>query len=85
MAALPNWLASLSGALPASHGTLGNYMMGPWSFDTVFAQASRYGVHAGVTASPWFVNPIKRWLPLLDGDGRVSSSAGASCYCSYYY
>ena len=35
----------------------------------------RHGVHAGIAASPWMVNPVKRWLPLLDGDGRVSSSA----------
>ena len=28
----------------------------------------------GASGAPWFVNPIKGALPLLEGDGRVSSS-----------
>ena len=28
----------------------------------------------GASGAPWFVNPIKAQLPLLEGDGRVSSS-----------
>ena len=28
----------------------------------------------GASGAPWFVNPIKGQLPLLEGDGRVSSS-----------
>eukprot|EP00966_Prymnesium_polylepis_P246690 5705708-Prymnesium_polylepis.1 len=72
---LPNWLALLSGTSPPTHGVLGNVALKPWPFDTVFGQAERHGVHAGVSASPWLVNPIKAALPLLDGDGRVSSSA----------
>ena len=34
-----------------------------------------HDVHAGIAASPWMVNPVKRWLPLLDGDGRAKFDA----------
>ena len=35
-------------------------------------------MHMGASGAPWFVNPIKGHLPLLDGDGRVSSSDDAT-------
>ena len=72
---VPNWLALLTGASPAIHGIVGNVAVPPFPYDSVFKQAAAHGVHAGIAASPWMVNPVKRWLPLLDGDGRVSSSA----------
>lgn len=72
---VPNWIAATTGASPRTHGVLGNTAVGPFPFDSVFRQARRYGVHAGISAAPWFVNPVKPHLPPLDGDGRVSSAA----------
>ena len=72
---LPNWLALLTGASPATHGVLGNVAVPSTPLDSVARVAAAHGVHMGITASPFFVNPIKDELPLLDGDGRVSSSA----------
>ena len=73
---LPNWPPFRGAA--SIYGVLGNFALKPWSFDTIFEQARLHGVHAGVSASPWFVNPIKASLPHIDGDGRVSSSAGGA-------
>jgi hypothetical protein len=52
----------------------------PWPFSaqtalSPSAQARTLGVDTGVSSSPWLVNLIKPHLPLLTGDGRVSSSA----------
>ena len=72
---LPNWIAALTGMSPTSHGVLGNYAIGAFPFDSIFGPAREYGVHAGVSASPWLANTIKVDLPLLGGDGRTTSSA----------
>ena len=72
---LPNWLALHTAALPAAHGYLGNRATPATALESIAAIAAAHGVHTGLSGSPWFVNPVKRHLPMLDGDGRVSSSA----------
>lgn len=72
---LPNWIGALTGMSPTVHGVLSNFAIGPFPFDSVFAQAKSHGLHAGVSSSPWLVNPIKVDLPPLDGDGRTTSAA----------
>jgi len=71
---LPNWLALHTGATPAAHGRLGNRAPPATRLDSIAAVAAAHGVHMGASGAPWFVNPIKDQLPLLEGDGRVSSS-----------
>ena len=75
---LPNWLALHTGATPAAHGLLGNRAPAETPMDSIAAVAAAHGVHMGASGAPWFVNPIKGHLPLLDGDGRVSSSDDAT-------
>ena len=72
---LPNWIAALTGASPSAHGVLGNVGLSSFPMDSIFARAAEHSLHAGISASPWFVSVAKDDLPLLDGDGRVSSSA----------
>ena len=72
---LPNWVGALTGASPTVTGVLDNFAVGPFPFDTIFAQAKSYGVDTGAASSPWLINLIKPDLPLFTGDGRTSSSA----------
>ena len=67
-----------TGATPAAHGLLGNRAPAETPMDSIAAVAAAHGVHMGASGAPWFVNPIKGHLPLLDGDGRVSSSDDAT-------
>lgn len=50
---LPNWIASVTGTTPSTHGVLGNIPLGSFPFDSVFGEAESHGVHAGISASPW--------------------------------
>jgi hypothetical protein len=70
---VPNWMAILSGAPPEMTGVTGNLINYETTFDHIFRQAKNYGLHAGMTGTPWWEYLVSSHLPPLDGDGTVWS------------
>lgn len=70
---VPNWMSILTGAPPENHGVTGNIGNDETSFDHIFRQAKKYGIHAGMTGTPWWKLLVFSTLPPLDGDGTIDS------------
>lgn len=73
---VPNWLTILSGTPPEQSGVLGNLLVPETQLDTMFAEAKRFGINRGMTASPWMSALVKGQLPLLHGDGTIATDYG---------
>ncbi|KAJ4453583.1 putative viral a-type inclusion protein [Paratrimastix pyriformis] len=71
---VPNWLTIITGSPPEMTGVLGNLMVPETKFDSMFAEAKRYGLNRGMTASPWMADLVSSTLPLLHGDGTIPTS-----------
>eukprot|EP01079_Euglenida_sp_SAG-EU17-18_P004276 gene4276-776_t len=70
---VPNWASLLTGSPPENTGVTGNLFNSETEFDHYFRQAKLFGVHSGLTGSPWWKNLISSYLPFLSGDGTVST------------
>jgi len=73
---VPNWLTLMTGTRPEFHGLLGNLLAPETLFDSIFHVAARYAVTRGMTGSPWFSQIVRTQLPVLSGDGTLSTGAG---------
>ena len=73
---VPNWLTLITGTRPEFHGLLGNLLAPETLFDSIFHVAARYAVTRGMTGSPWFSQIVRTQLPVLSGDGTLSTGAG---------
>lgn len=73
---VPNWMTILTGAPPESTGVLGNLLTPETNFDSIFREASNFGLQRGLTGSPWFSGIIKSTLPFLGGDGTIATTLG---------
>ena len=67
---LPNWIAALTGASPTTHGVLGNFGVGPFPFDSIYAQV------CGETADH------QRWTELQRPPARNPSMRLRTTLCS---
>merc|ERR1719238_760462 len=68
---VPNWMTLLSGAPPEQTGVTGNLLSSETSYDHVYRVSEKYGLHAGLTGTPWWRDLIFSSVPTLDGDGTI--------------
>lgn len=71
---VPNWMSILSGSPPEDSGVTGNLQNGETHYDTLYGIAKAYGVHSGMTGTPWWANLVASALPPLGGDGTIATS-----------
>jgi hypothetical protein len=71
---VPNWATILTGAMPEMHGVTGNLLNSETYFDHIFRQAKLYGLHTGISGTPWWRDLVFSTLPSLDGDGTIEAS-----------
>ena len=71
---VPNWMSILTGCVPDITGVTGNLANDETTFDHIFRQAKNYGLHAGMTGTPWWKDLVFSTIPPLDGDGTVDAS-----------
>jgi hypothetical protein len=80
---VPNWMTLLSGTPPEITGVTGNLFATESSFDHIYRECKRYGVHTGMTGTPWWRDLVFSTLPELDGDGTVLAAYTNSSFPTY--
>lgn len=66
---VPNWQTLITGARPSLHGRIGNDILTPYTFDSIFTSSMNVGMKNGISGDAWLSTLLNGHLTPFYGDG----------------